>query len=473
MPCSNFTRGWLALALAVCAACSNPSTKAADDSLVSGGKTLDSQSNVPSGPCVPCVVDSDCGGARCVQHDGDWVCAAECGSEGAVGTCATSTTCASATTAEGGSVQVCVPPAGTCTATTVDADATSDIDYCPWDPPTTPGCCVCTGSNCQSNGCFGGWYCQRETCKCHSPSQAPACVTGADTDAVGSTLPIRLDFTLDKLDFAIVGDTRPPVKDGTKYYPTPIVAKIWQEVAKEVPTVPFAVTTGDYVFASAYGSQGALQLDLYLTAQAHFARPVWHALGNHECTGATASNCGPGGKDGITELYQSYLDKMVTPMGIGQPYYSIWYTGAQVQGGTESPWTAKFVFIAANAWDYPQAAWLAKEMAKPSTYTFVMRHESSMATQAPGVKPSQNIIVQYPYTLLIVGHAHTFQYFEGKREVIVGNGGAPLTANINYGYVIARQRPDGAMQFTAFDYMSHAVFQSFALKPDGSKASIP
>jgi len=288
---SIFTRWyWMALAVAFCAACNNPSAKVPPDSALIGIKTFDSQVNVPDGPCVPCLVDSDCASARCIQHDGDWVCAAECDSPNAAGVCAADTTCVSATTAEGGSVQVCVPPPGTCSSTTDDADAAADIDNCPWDSPGTPGCCVCTGANCQANGCLGGWYCQRETCKCHSPHQAPVCVKGDDAAAVGSDLPIRLDFSLEKLDFAIVGDTRPPIMNGTKYYPTPIIAKIWQEVAKEVPTVPFAVTTGDYVFASAYGSQGAIQLDLYLTARAHFTRPVWYTLGNHECAGATASN---------------------------------------------------------------------------------------------------------------------------------------------------------------------------------------
>jgi hypothetical protein len=459
----------LALCCLILGSCSTPASKPTqtqdgvkvpDDVATTRGTGLDS--GVTLGPCVSCVVDADCAGQRCVQRDGDSFCTAECSGEG---TCPAGNACASATTAEGGSVQVCVPPPGTCTSSAGEADAGPDVDSCPWEKPEDPGCCKCTGSNCQANGCYGGWFCNREKCQCHAPTQVPSCAGGiAD---VPSDLPLSLSRTVEQLDFAIVGDTRPPTKDGTKYYPAPIVGKIWQGVAAEDPPLPFAVTTGDYVFASAYGPEGAKQLDMYLEQQANFQRPVWHALGNHECTGATNSNCGPGGKDGMTELYQTFLDKMVTPMGVAKPYFSVWY--APKAGN----WTAKFVFIAANAWDYPQAAWLAKELAKPSTYTFVVRHESSMATQAPGVQPSQDIIAQHPLTLLIVGHAHTYQYFDGQREVIVGNGGAPLSGNVNYGYVVGRQRPDGAMQFTAFDYKTHGVFQSFALKPDGSKASIP
>ena len=34
------------------------------------------------------------------------------------------------------------------------------------DPQTSGSCHACTGSNCQANGCFGGWYCKLDTEKC-------------------------------------------------------------------------------------------------------------------------------------------------------------------------------------------------------------------------------------------------------------------------------------------------------------------
>lgn len=34
------------------------------------------------------------------------------------------------------------------------------------DPTATGSCHACTGSNCQANGCFGGWYCKLDTEKC-------------------------------------------------------------------------------------------------------------------------------------------------------------------------------------------------------------------------------------------------------------------------------------------------------------------
>ena len=50
----------------------------------------------------------------------------------------------------------------------------------------------------------------------------------------------------------------------------------------------------------------------------------------------------------------------------------------------------------------------------------------------------------------------------------VGNGGAPLTGPLDYGYVVATQRADGAIVLQALDYATNAVVQTFAVKPDGT-----
>ncbi len=57
----------------------------------------------------------------------------------------------------------------------------------------------------------------------------------------------------------------------------------------------------------------------------------------------------------------------------------------------------------------------------------------------------QTIIDQHDLTLLIVGHTHEYHHDPRNREIIVGNGGAPLTSGVNYGYVIvarAERQPD-------------------------------
>jgi hypothetical protein len=266
------------------------------------------------------------------------------------------------------------------------------------------------------------------------------------------------------LRFAIVGDTRPAMIDDTAGYPSPVIQKIWQDVEARSPRPYFAVTTGDYVFAKPYGSQASPQFDKYLAARAGFSNTVFFAMGNHECTGATASNCGPGNADGTPVNYTTFLQKMLAPLGKTEPYYTI------TVNGTGGAWTAKFVFIAANAWTPTQASWFAAELAKPTTYTFVVRHEGSNATTAPGVLPSDKIMAQHPFTLLLAGHTHTFSYNKSSREVITGNGGAPLTGTINYGYVVAEQRADGAIAFEAHDYTTNALLKSFAVKADGTAA---
>ena len=169
-------------------------------------------------------------------------------------------------------------------------------------------------------------------------------------------------------------------------------------------------------------------------------------MGNHECTGATASNCGPG-QDGTTGTYAAFLSTMLAPIGQKEPYYAM-----QVNA-TDGSWTAKFVFVAANAWSDAQGTWLEAKLSIPTTYTFVVRHEPARVTEAPGVAPSEAIMAKHPYTIAIVGHSHTFRR-ESAKEVIVGNGGAPLTGRTNYGYGIFELQKDGQVAVDMVDYQT-------------------
>jgi hypothetical protein len=252
--------------------------------------------------------------------------------------------------------------------------------------------------------------------------------------------------------------------DDTAGYPTQVITKIWKGVEAQDPKPAFAVGTGDYMFAKDYGSQGAVQLDLYLGAKANFTNILFPAMGNHECTGATASNCGPSAADGETKNYKSFMSKMLAPLGVTKPYYTV-----DVKG-TNGAWTAKLVFVAANAWNATQATWLEAELSKPTTYTFVVRHESSTATTAPGVTPSGTILKKHPSTIVIVGHTHKYAHYADTRQIVVGNGGAPLVGSGGYGYVVARQRADGAIVFKEYDYATNGVKDTFAVKADGSPA---
>jgi hypothetical protein len=284
---------------------------------------------------------------------------------------------------------------------------------------------------------------------------ADARPTGGGVDAA----PSAGDLT-----FAIVGDTRPANEDDTAHYPTDIITTIWTDVEHATPHPQFAISTGDYMFASTGGTQQDPQLDLYLAARAHYGGTVYAAMGNHECTGFTASNCGSGNADGLTTNYQRFMARMVAPLGESEPYY------VERVNDPNGQWTAKIVVIAANAWSSAQASWLDTTLAEPTTYTFVVRHEGVDATTAPGVTPSGTIIAKHPLTLLIVGHTHTYRHYASDKEVICGNGGAPLTSGANYGYGIVDRRADGAIVFTEHDYQTDAVVESWAVHADGSRA---
>jgi hypothetical protein len=266
--------------------------------------------------------------------------------------------------------------------------------------------------------------------------------------------------------FAVVGDTRPANEDDVNGYPTAVITGIWSRVEAVTPHPDFAISTGDYMFASPSLMPPTVdkQLDFYLHARGQYTNAVFAAMGNHECTGATASNCGPASASGITVNYAEFMKRMLNPLGIMTPYY------AYAIHASDNSWTAKLVFVAANSWNTAQSTWLDQELAMPTTYTFVIRHESTQTTDAPGVTPSEAIIANYPLTLRIVGHTHTYSHSAASQELIVGNGGAPPSGGMNYGYVIVERLASGDIQVTEYDYSTNSMQDQFRLHADGSSA---
>jgi Calcineurin-like phosphoesterase len=265
---------------------------------------------------------------------------------------------------------------------------------------------------------------------------------------------------LTDLRFAVVGDTRPATVDDTAHYPVDIVTTIWTAVQSAQPQ--FAITTGDYMFASTNGIEQLPQLDLYLGARSNFDGVVYPALGNHECTSATTSNCGDGNADGEPANYHAYIDRLLAPIGETKPYFIERFAAA------DGTWSAKFVFVAANSWSATQAAWLDAVLSQSTTYTFVVRHEPHEATAAPGVPPSNTIILKHPLTLLAVGHIHTYRHDADSHELLVGNGGAPLSTAVDYGYTIVARRVDGSLVVDSYDYLTKVIIDEFAIAPDGT-----
>jgi hypothetical protein len=372
-------------------------------------------------------------------------------------------------TVTGAQSSVCLPRTDVCAAPPTDDGGTNPADTCGdlVGPSKKAACSSCgTMTTCQANGCYGGWWCNTTTKRCQSPptncdpaeAGAPFDGGGPVTGTVGAN-----GGSISRLLFAIVGDTRPASINDTAGYPSAIIGKIYADIQGLGARPPFVVSTGDYNFASTSSGESDNQIKLYMTARGTYSGAFFPAMGNHECTGATASNCGAGNTNGVTNNYNAFLTRMLAPIGKTDPYYSI------NVNATDMKWTAKLVFIAANAWSTAQETWLDTTMAVPTTYTFVVRHEPLDTTQAPGVSPSEAVMAKHPYTLSLVGHTHTYYHFSG-REVLVGNGGAPLTGSKDYGFAVVSQRPDMALQVDMINYATGLADTRFhfAVKPDGS-----
>jgi hypothetical protein len=279
-----------------------------------------------------------------------------------------------------------------------------------------------------------------------------------------------------RLNFAIVGDTRPAKIDDTAGYPSTISETIYGDIEALDPRPDFAITTGDYMYVTPGKGLASAQAALYVKAAHTFSGQVFPAMGNHECTGRTNSNCGPSGKDGVTENYNVFLTDILGGFGIETtvPYYAV-----EIDSSDAShPWTSKFVFAAANAWDDAQASWLEAALSKPTTYTFVVRHEPDFDNaDCEGCADSDKIIKAHPYTLLVVGHTHTYEYI-APNEILVGNGGAPLGKKTDvYGFVSCRQQDDDAIRCQEHDYQSPATSSyknaTVTVSADGTAKTAP
>jgi len=270
--------------------------------------------------------------------------------------------------------------------------------------------------------------------------------------------------SVSRLVFAVAGDTRPTNEDDPSSYPTSIITTIFKDIQALSPRPVLVLGTGDYQFSST-GSNvtSSQQIPLYMTARQSYSGPFFPAMGNHECgvsgsfTTSDNNNCGPGNPGGSTPNYDNFMSLMLGPISQTNPYYAINVSA------TDNSWTAKFVITAANSWDTAQQTWLTTTMAQKTTYTFVVRHEASDATPPlpPGIAGVDAVLAQYPYTLLIVGHAHDHGHYSDAPQVVVfGNGGAPLSSG-DYGYGLFSQRCDGAIVADAIDYQTGAADSEF------------
>ena len=344
------------------------------------------------------------------------------------------------------------------------------------------------------NPCYNGWTCNPQTGKCEPPSgvdasgstdaatavdaatvQADAAAMQADaaaktdaqrqTDAspqphpdasVSNTGVGKNGGSVSLLNFIVFGDVRAPATNSTSHWPAQIVQSIFTQGMSHSPQ--FFVATGDYYFAndaSDVQAQGNMLLSLEQQIAPHLT--FFHVMGNHECNNATNSNCPNANETPNVQFYMQYLGN-----DPNNPYFSV--------NVATSLGLAKFVFIAANAWSSQQQSWLQQTLAQPTTYTFIVRHEAAgvgTGNSAPGTTPSEQIIAQYPYTLELLGHDHTYRHLAANR-VISGNGGAPLESGGSYGFLQVQQQSNGNITATEYEESSGMPSDSWTINAQGT-----
>jgi hypothetical protein len=255
------------------------------------------------------------------------------------------------------------------------------------------------------------------------------------------------------LTFAVFGDARPPNPDDTADYPSTVLGSIFMLAGMH--GAQFVIGTGDYMFAS---TQQAVtdQVALFKQAESNFSGPIYLTMGNHECTGATASNCPSANETPNVQAFMSLL-----PEGTTLPYYRI---------DLDTPkGKAKLVFVAANAWSDAQALWLEAQLADATPYTFVMRHEAPSVTETPGVSPSELTIAAHPFTLELLGHTHAYKRLDSRR-VISGNGGAPIRSydgGSGYGFLLVQLLSDGNVAATEISQANGMPIDTWRVSPTG------
>jgi hypothetical protein len=121
--------------------------------------------------CQPCLEQGDCAeAATCGVFSGDSFCATTCPK----GTgCEADETCEAITTIGGTAIYACVPTGGACAPATGPVADGGALDRCGAlnGPALTSVCRSCGrySSDCQPNGCYGGWWCNTTTRKCQKP----------------------------------------------------------------------------------------------------------------------------------------------------------------------------------------------------------------------------------------------------------------------------------------------------------------
>ncbi len=135
--------------------------------------------------------------------------------------------------------------------------------------------------------------------------------------------------------------------------------------------------------------------------------------------------------------------------------------------------SVRAIFTAPNYWnDGAQPAWFTQQLAAAGThsssnYVIVLHHEDSTASSPPSGLSTIESAEKSKESLSIVGHSHFWQWGTGgpysetnARQLLVGNGGAPLTSGTNsstvntsdYGFTTVMRQADGSLQIINYNY---------------------
>jgi hypothetical protein len=122
--------------------------------------------------CTPCLTPTECGsGSTCGLVAGDLYCAKECDF---ADDCGSGEKCASIDLPDAGTRKACVPPSGACPpASGVLLPDGAPAERCGAlvAPDVDGGCAACsaTSTDCQANGCYGGYWCDTSIRDCQRP----------------------------------------------------------------------------------------------------------------------------------------------------------------------------------------------------------------------------------------------------------------------------------------------------------------
>ena len=292
--------------------------------------------------------------------------------------------------------------------------------------------------------------------------------TGSDAGTPPrSDAAVQAGGTVNLLHFGVFGDVRPNDNNMPSEYPTATITNIMQNL--QSLGSQFAIATGDYMFATD-ASSVTPEIASLLSAEANYGGYIFHGMGNHECTGAVASDC-PNFNE--TPNVQQYLSRLTGPVN-GKPYFD-WVVHTSMGD-------AHFISTAPNAWgtagsaqEAAQTAWLQSALAQPATYTFLMVHESPDAQGPPyGEGQIESILATHgAVTLRLYGHTHEYNHLTSVsyNAVVDGNAGAPLDGSGTYfGFAIVDQNTDGTITLTAYQTGNPPmVVESWSVNANGTR----